>query len=715
MEHFPLFINPRHRAVEGPAHITHSLKGELAQLFHLESDIDNELGGFFACIGCRPANLNAAEQVNGGPVEGIQDVADFITLLAFLLSFTKSQLPGLLVRFLEQILHSHIFVVQRVQVSLKAMALYIAHMNADAQNIQDVFAVCLRCCRQRCLHMVGVREAAARNESRICGGHLASLGEPLEVVWVVDNARLDGLTGVPGEGGMTGNAPHLVAPIDFRYHLPTTRTGLRILPNKGRCRKTGLRACMGRIALQSLDFEAFGTGPRTTDATLPSGGQEAVAVGGCAATNELGGNGPHLLSVHTLFASLANIIHAPPKRRALPGNISQLRRHFPLQLYVLLAQHNILLSEVSGPYLPLCYNLIGGQEALLAVHEHRLSMCIIGLVQEGARADGGEEGAGPGVAAMEAMGVFNGFEEVSLSAFGADFLVTGVAFHFLSQYSSISLCANRAGRYFDDNIIGWFVFLCFGGHNDAGYWGHIICQFLVYTVGMPFVGSAEGKVAFGRPTAPSKGGSLFFDGTNPVNLLIPNDIDFRSASGDFTIEWFQYATTVGNSYPRIFSIGSYSSQSIAVSQEGSDGSRSFYAWVSGANLIETSSYTGAWFHFALCRSGSSLRIFKNGTQIGSTLSNSTNFNDTTNALRIGNETSPSVGAAYKGYLTNFRWTKGQALYTSNFTKPTAPLQASASTSLLLLASTAGTATTDSSGKNKSVTNAGVTWSSLTPF
>jgi hypothetical protein len=243
-------------------------------------------------------------------------------------------------------------------------------------------------------------------------------------------------------------------------------------------------------------------------------------------------------------------------------------------------------------------------------------------------------------------------------------------------------------------------------------------QILGLTVGMPFVGSAEGKVAFGRPTATaavSNGGSLFFDGTTAVNLLIANDIDFRSASGDFTIEWFQYATTVGNSYPRIFSIGSYSSQSIAVSQEGNDSSRSFYAWVSGANLIENGAYTSAWFHFALCRSSSSLKIFKNGTQIGSTLSNSTNFNDTTNALRIGNETSTSVGAAYRGYLTNFRWTKGVALYTSNFTKPSAPLTASANTSLLLLASTAGTATTDSSGKNKTVTNAGVTWSSLNPF
>ena len=238
---------------------------------------------------------------------------------------------------------------------------------------------------------------------------------------------------------------------------------------------------------------------------------------------------------------------------------------------------------------------------------------------------------------------------------------------------------------------------------------------------MPFLSSVEYGYAFkGVPAPPAPpivtGGSLFFDGTAASNLSIANDADFRNGTGDFTIEWFQYATTVGNSFPRVFSIGSYASQSIAVSQEGSDSSRTFYAWVSGANSMESGqTYTGVWIHFAISRSGTSLRVFKNGTQIGSTLTNSTNFSDSTNALRIGNETSTSVGAAFKGYITNFRWTKGVALYTANFTRPSAPLTASANTSLLLLATTSGTATTDSSGKGKTVTNSGVVWNSLTPF
>lgn len=236
---------------------------------------------------------------------------------------------------------------------------------------------------------------------------------------------------------------------------------------------------------------------------------------------------------------------------------------------------------------------------------------------------------------------------------------------------------------------------------------------------MPIFASAAGAFGYGRAkraAATPVGGSLLFDGTSTGNLSIANDIDFRNGTGDFTIEWFQYATTVGNSFPRVFSIGNFSTQSIAVSQEGSDSSRTFYAWISGANSIESGqNYSNTWIHFALCRSGTSFRVFKNGTQIGSTLTNSTNFNNTTQALRIGNETSASTGAAFKGYITNFRWTKGSALYTANFTRPAAPLTATANTSLLLLATNSGAATTDSSGKGKTVTNNGVTWSSLTPF
>ena len=56
-------------------------------------------------------------------------------------------------------------------------------------------------------------------------------------------------------------------------------------------------------------------------------------------------------------------------------------------------------------------------------------------------------------------------------------------------------------------------------------------------------------------------GSMSFLGNSTSNLSVANNIDFRFRTGDFTIEWFQYMTSAG-SFPRIFAMGNYPSQSI---------------------------------------------------------------------------------------------------------------------------------------------------------
>lgn len=240
---------------------------------------------------------------------------------------------------------------------------------------------------------------------------------------------------------------------------------------------------------------------------------------------------------------------------------------------------------------------------------------------------------------------------------------------------------------------------------------------------MPFIGLATSKFSYGRPIPPpvippaAVGGSLLFTASSTSGISIPNDVDLRMGTSDFTIEWFQYQlATSGTTYQRLFSIGTFSSQSIAVSLEGTDSSRQFYAWLSSFNPIgSTQNLLNAWIHFAVCRSSNITRVFQNGTQIGSNISNSTNFNDTTNALVIGNETSRSAATAFNGYITNFHWVKGTALYTANFTRPSAPITPVANTMLLLNATTSGTAFTDSSVKGKTATGTGVAWNALSPF
>jgi hypothetical protein len=115
-------------------------------------------------------------------------------------------------------------------------------------------------------------------------------------------------------------------------------------------------------------------------------------------------------------------------------------------------------------------------------------------------------------------------------------------------------------------------------------------------------------------------------------------------------------------------------------------------------------------------SGTSIKIYVNGVQRGSTITGSYNFNNTSTVLTIGNESTAGKQGNFTGRITNFRWVKGTAIYTTNnFTVPTAPLTAVSGTQLLLLATDNAGVVTDSSSAARTATNTGVTFSSTTPF
>jgi hypothetical protein len=129
--------------------------------------------------------------------------------------------------------------------------------------------------------------------------------------------------------------------------------------------------------------------------------------------------------------------------------------------------------------------------------------------------------------------------------------------------------------------------------------------------------------------------SIAFTGNSTSYLSIPIADGLKFGTGDFTIEWWQYETDV-NSFPRIFSIGSFSSSiTIAVSIE----SGTFYFWKNGtANSMTTLvSYKNQWIHFAISRYGTTTRLFQNGVYISS-ITDTTNYNPSVN-LTIANETS----------------------------------------------------------------------------
>ena len=105
-----------------------------------------------------------------------------------------------------------------------------------------------------------------------------------------------------------------------------------------------------------------------------------------------------------------------------------------------------------------------------------------------------------------------------------------------------------------------------------------------------------------------------------------------------------------------------------------DTSNNFVGPVQGTALQKNK-----WHHVAVCRSGSSIRIFIDG--VGGTASSiSVNIKNSTNAFTIGGNAS---GAGYwNGFISNARVINGTALYTSNFTPPTRELTNVTNTKLL---------------------------------
>ena len=95
-------------------------------------------------------------------------------------------------------------------------------------------------------------------------------------------------------------------------------------------------------------------------------------------------------------------------------------------------------------------------------------------------------------------------------------------------------------------------------------------------------------------------------------------------------------------------------------------SSSFYRFTTPVGTVTSADLTfsnlGVWNHIALCRSGSSTKLFLNGTQIGTTQTDNTNYSST--EFQIGDSN-------FSGRVDELRITKGVARYTSNFTAPTA--------------------------------------------
>jgi hypothetical protein len=184
--------------------------------------------------------------------------------------------------------------------------------------------------------------------------------------------------------------------------------------------------------------------------------------------------------------------------------------------------------------------------------------------------------------------------------------------------------------------------------------------------------------------------SIYFNGSSFVS--VPNSSAFSFGTGDFTIEtWLKLgaaitATSGDASYRSI--VNKYSA--------GSTGTEdAFYVYLNNAagtmqlNVGFVSNTTASnfafnitgvdtslnsvWNHIAVVRSSGSLKVYFNGTQIGTTQTYASSINQGTLPLLVGARTYAPYDLYLNGYIDDLRITKS-AIYTANFTPPAGPLK-----------------------------------------
>jgi len=235
------------------------------------------------------------------------------------------------------------------------------------------------------------------------------------------------------------------------------------------------------------------------------------------------------------------------------------------------------------------------------------------------------------------------------------------------------------------------------------------------------------------PPGQSFPGSLLFANNAIANIQTANTTAFAiGSSTDFTIEcWVNaYYAPNSNNY-HYYGIFQLQTRDYAFTYFGY--TTDFYGGTLYASINTTGSagsvstpssqttyYLNKWTHIAYVRHNGYLNVYIDGFQnFGTSYPDTTSFSS---ARMIVGSYDPSNNNNYSfpGYIADFRFVIGTAVYTSSFTPPTTPPTKIANTALLLTMNSSGTALVDSSNNNLTLTNistpsANVTFDTSNPF
>ena len=183
-------------------------------------------------------------------------------------------------------------------------------------------------------------------------------------------------------------------------------------------------------------------------------------------------------------------------------------------------------------------------------------------------------------------------------------------------------------------------------------------------------GNAQVSTAIADPFGNSTG-VIAFDGTG--DYLIPTaSNDFALGTGLFTIECWVYIDSTQAATAAIWGLGGAANNSIQLFTSQLSSNLLRFNVFAGGFITASASLLNQWVHVACVREGTGAgqtKMYVNGISAGSTTYSAS---PPSTALAIGRPYAELSQEHSKGFVDDFRITKGIARYTANFTPPTAP-------------------------------------------
>lgn len=180
------------------------------------------------------------------------------------------------------------------------------------------------------------------------------------------------------------------------------------------------------------------------------------------------------------------------------------------------------------------------------------------------------------------------------------------------------------------------------------------------------------------------GASASFDIAATTNLTAADSADWDFGSDNYTVELWVYPRTTGTIQGMFNHWGDFSGNNIAWTLEyHSNGDLLYYFktnnGITTLTATDGATYANQWMHVAAVRNSNVHTLYLDGVSKASATDSGT-MNNCTDVLRVG---AYHATYGFDGYICDARIVKGTAVYTGNFTPPTAPLTAITNTKLLL--------------------------------